>query len=294
MPNLIDHGLRLLGRSGFPGTHRLVNGLRPAGLIAPRDVSFVTDFAGLRYGGSLSEYIDREIFYFGAYAPGELSFLDYAARRIAKDGDLNFFDVGANVGQHSLWMSSRARGVFAFEPSAAAVAQMTANLARNNITNVTVFPFALGDQSATAQLGTGMDHNAGSRSLLWTLDKAASETVEVRVGDEVFATHDLPPMDLLKMDVEGFERKVLTGLAQRLNRDRPVIMMELIGPADNKSGFASEADLRRTLYRDHLIFSLVGGRRWRLAPFDWNIEEMVCIPMEMAEEFDVRSDLAPR
>ena len=91
------------------------------------------------------------------------------------------------------------------------------------------------------------------------------------------------------MDVEGFERKVLTGLSARLNRDRPVIMMELIGPVDNKSGFAAEADLRQTLYQDHLIFSLVGGRRWRLVPFDWNIEEMVCIPIEMAERFGLES-----
>ena len=135
MPNLIDHGLKWLCRTGLPGAHRLVNRLRPAGRIAEQDAAFESRFAGLRYKGSLTEHIDREIFYFGAYAPGELTFLADAARRIAPDGELDFFDIGANVGQHSLWMSRRARRVFAFEPSPRAVAQMTSNLARNGIGN---------------------------------------------------------------------------------------------------------------------------------------------------------------
>ena len=95
------------------------------------------------------------------------------------------------------------------------------------------------------------------------------------------------------MDVEGFERHVLSGLAGRIRRDRPVIMMELIGPDELKSGFAGEADLRRSLYPDHLIFSIEGGRRWRLTPFDWNIEELVCVPVEQAQCFEVQG-LLPR
>jgi len=285
MPNLVDHALRWMGHSRAPGAHRLVNRLRPAGRVSTRDAAFHARFDGLDYAGSLSEHIDREIFYFGAYAPGELSFLDYAAKALERPGGINFYDIGANVGQHSLWMSKRAARVIAFEPSAAAVRQLQGNLARNAIDNVRLFPFALGDQDMEASLGSGLPNNAGSRSLTWTLDDQAVETVAVRQGEAVFRDHDLPPIHLLKIDVEGFEKKVLSGLAPRLAQDRPVIMMELVGPTDNKSGFASEADLRGSLYPDHQLFSIAGGRDWRLRPFDWEVEELVCVPAELAQRF---------
>jgi FkbM family methyltransferase len=277
MPNLVDHLLRALGRAGAPGAHRLVNALRPAGRMAGE--RFLTRFDGLAYEGSLGEYIDREIFYFGAYAPAELDLLAQAATALAPDGGLNFYDIGANVGQHSLWMSRRAARVFAFEPSARAVAQFRENLTRNAIENVTVFPFALGEESGTARLGSGFANNSGSRSLTWTLDETDVETVELRRGDTVFREQALPTMHLLKLDVEGYEKRVLSNLHERLCADRPVIMMELIGQSE-KSGFADEADLRATLYPDHALFSMVAGRVGRLSSFDWNVDEMVCVPLE--------------
>jgi FkbM family methyltransferase len=284
MPSPVDHLLRLVCHLRPPGAHRLLNALRPLGETAPDQADFHCRFDGLSYAGSLNEHIDREIFFFGAYAADELRFLDRAARAIAPAGGLNFFDIGANVGQHSLWMARRAARVFAFEPSARAVAQLSANIAANQIENVRLFDFALGEEDIEAQLGSGFAHNAGSRSLLWTLDEAKAETVRVRRGADVFDEHDLPAMHLLKLDVEGFEKSVLRGLAGRIARDRPVIMMELIGPENLKSGFSDEAELRRTLYPDHQLFS-IDPRRRGLAPFDWNVEEMVCLPVELVDAF---------
>lgn len=285
MPSLLDYGLQALGRARFPGAHRMTYALRAPHRIGARNAPFRTRFAGLSYEGSLDEHIDWEIFFFGCYAQAELDFLEQAARRIAPDGRLNFFDVGANVGQHSLWMSQRAAQVFAFEPSASAVAQMRGNLERNAIGNVRLFPIALGDERTTANLGSGLGHNAGSRSLLWSMSETDCESIEVHCGDELLSTENLPKIDLLKLDVEGFERNVIEGLASRLERDRPVIMMELIGPPDMKGGFASEAHLRSALYPDHVLYSLEGRRRARLAPFDWGVEEFVCLPAERTGDF---------
>jgi len=51
------------------------------------------------------------------------------------------------------------------------------------------------------------------------------------------------------------------------------------------SGFKSEADLRAALYPDVVLFSLAEDHRWRLRPFHWASQELVCIPAEKAHLF---------
>ena len=149
-----------------------------------------------------------------------------------------------------------------------------------------LFEVALADVDAQTSLGSGFDGNSGSRSLTWTLPGKPTEIVDVRRADRFFTDQSLPPIDILKLDVEGYERKVLTCLGERLRRDRPMILMELIGTLD-KSGFSCEAELRSVLYPDHALFSLEHlGRGFRLVPFDWSKESAVVIPAEHKRSFD--------
>lgn len=282
---MLDHGLRALAHLGVPGRHRVISSLRKASRVNAHEAAFRTRFAGLIYEGSLKEHIDREIFYFGSYTPEELDFLALAAQRLSGNAPLAYFDVGANVGQHALWMSQRVAQVFAFEPSQRAVAQLQTNIDINGIKNLTIFPIALGDRRESANLGSGFPNNSGSRSLLWTAEDSAGETVEVYRGDEVFAERSLPRIDILKLDVEGFESKAIAGMRERLLKDRPVIMMELIGDETSKGGFASEADLRAALYPGCRLFVLGPPPRASLKPFSWHAEEIVCIPEERVELF---------
>ena len=105
------------------------------------------------------------------------------------------------------------------------------------------------------------------------------EIVAIRQGDNFLRAKNLPRIDILKLDVEGYEKRVLKGLRETLARDRPVILMELIGRSE-KSGFADEAELRETLYPEHTLFTLRGDRKAKLTPFDWSGEAAVCLPRE--------------
>ena len=99
---------------------------------------FECDFAGLRYQGDLSSYIDWTVYFYGAYEPGLLAFLGDAAQ--ASGPGAIFVDVGANVGQHALYLAPRVAHVHAFEPWPAAAAALRRNVAFNALTNITVHP----------------------------------------------------------------------------------------------------------------------------------------------------------
>ena len=179
VPTFTDKLCRIIGHIRLPGVNRL---LWKAGKFSRSvDTEFEIDFDGRRYRGNLSDFIDRHIYFTGAYAPAELGFLDQAALALRNTrADVTFIDIGANCGQHSLFMSRRADRVIAFEPSAEAAGRLETNLALNGISNVALFRIALGDRDHTAQLGSGLPGNSGSRSLTWTLDAEKNENVEVR------------------------------------------------------------------------------------------------------------------
>jgi len=280
-PTPVQRLFRLLGHAPLPKMQGL---LWKLGILAsPSPQHFEVQFAGLKYRGRLDQLIDRHIYYLGAYSPVELDFLRRIGEILRKHrGTLTFVDIGANVGLHSLFMARRADWIAAFEPNEQAADQFEANLRRNGLSTVTVHRHALGAEEGFGELGSGFDGNSGSRSLTWSLDASKNERVRVRHADRALAELAMARVDLIKIDVEGYEKNVLEGLAATLRRDRPAIMFELVG-TDTKGGFRSAAELQGALYPDHCLFTLEGARKARLAAFDWAGEEAVCLPRELVE-----------
>src|SRR5438270_704967 len=151
------------------------------------------------------------------------------------------------------FLAQRVSQVVAFEPAVSARERFEANIRLNALANLRLFPIALADHDGEGQLGSGFAGNSGSRSLCWTLDRNKDECVTLRRGDDLFRHEKLQRIDILKLDVEGYEKSVLVGLRETLVRDRPIILIELIGDS-SKGGFRNEADLRDTLYPAHALF----------------------------------------
>ena len=117
LPTLICYLLRALGRLPVPRVQGIVWRLVEM-LGETQSAEYEVGFYGLRYRGRLDDFIDRNIFFFGGYARNELDFLATAAKVLGKfQSGVTYFDVGANVGQHALFMSQHVESVFAFEPS---------------------------------------------------------------------------------------------------------------------------------------------------------------------------------
>lgn len=250
---------------------------------------FETDFFGQSYSGKMSNFIDWSVFYYGAFQLHEIRLLGAIADALRASGkQVNFFDVGANIGHHTLFMSPHADHIFSFEPFALVREEMVRKLQHAGVGNVTIFPVALGDRNENGTFHPPTGSNQGTGTLGNMLpDNASSEVLSVQVvrGDDFFVANQLPPITLLKMDVEGYETKALEGLRETIWRDRPPIFIEIQKEDYDSPEPRKGASVKNLLYPDHIIFE-VGASRGQpiLSPFlQGNTEEALVIPAELAE-----------
>jgi FkbM family methyltransferase len=246
-------------------------------------LGFTVPFFGAVYAGRLDNFIDWSVFHFGAYARHELLLLGDVADALAQASGAApaVFDVGANVGNHALFLAARGCPVFAFEPFAPVRERLLEKARLNPKLPIRVLAFGLADRDAVlsftppsgANVGTGSFGGDGAQTAL---------ALPVRRGDAAVAELGLPPVGILKIDVEGFEAEVLAGLRATIGRDRPVILFEL---SDRTRGaFKHEEGLRASLYPDHLLYE-VGTRSvsgpYRLRPFQFaSTSEVLALPAE--------------
>jgi FkbM family methyltransferase len=127
-------------------------------------------------------------------------------------------DVGANIGNHSVYWALAGRTVSAFEPNPPAAKLLLANLERNGVaSSVDVHQVGLGREAAQGTPRQVLPGNLGSV----TLD-IGSGNLRIVPLDSM----DLPRFELLKIDVEGHEADVIEGSIVTIRRHRPFIIAE--------------------------------------------------------------------
>ncbi|MEE4144284.1 MAG: FkbM family methyltransferase [Halieaceae bacterium] len=222
--------------------------------VAP-DIPFATDFFGLRYQGNLNNNIDFNIYFYGAFEKPLLFFLRDARNRLRVEKPV-FVDIGANVGQHSLFMSAHGMQVHAFEPFARVREQFMRQVQANRLDNVRVHPVGLSNENTRSKFFAPTGTNAGIGSFdANSVDKGNVNIGELQLarGDDYFPRHGIDRIDLLKIDVEGYEKRVLEGLRKSLERERPIIVCEIT--LGNSLSFATVEELREYLPSDYLLFT---------------------------------------
>ena len=156
-----------------------------------------------------------------------------------------FFDIGANIGVYAVIASEVAEAeIWAFEPHPRTFAELQGNIARNGRRNVETRRIALWDRDGPLVITDGASsatnhvvENAPSGSII----------VEGKRADTLVRERRAPPPRYVKIDVEGFEAKVIHGFG------------DLIGAVDvwfvEETGLASPRGLSAhavtDLFLDH-------------------------------------------
>lgn len=191
--------------------------------------------------------------------PGKLGYLlgtneQAVQNRIAAElstGDV-FYDIGANVGFFTL-LAARLVGeggvVVAFEPVPESAAAIRRNVAANGFTNVLVREQAAFSRTGTATLEVP-DDQVGALLTSDAHEGTRSITVEVVAVDELVETATIPPPDLVKLDVEGAEVDVLSGMRGVLTSAEPLVLCELHGTETAVRGFFGEIGFEVELIDD--------------------------------------------
>jgi FkbM family methyltransferase len=223
-----------------------------------------------------------QIYVAGCVEPNELAFLD----RVLQPG-MTFVDAGANDGIYTVFAARRVGPggtVWAFEPSRREQERLRCNLELNGL-QALVFPVALADIHGQAEFTVSDAEHQGQSTLgAFAHDGVQAqgkELVDVRRLDDLLSEHPVTRIDVLKLDVEGAELRVLRGAVGMIERYRPYVLMEVSEGSLRHQGTNSEElldFLRAQQYRIH-AFDRATGLPFPAAPGVYS-DNMIGVPEE--------------
>ncbi len=206
------------------GTDRLVRLFHPPGNARPVRTIVPYD-RGLRLYVDTQSFCEWYIYFYGAFRPKVSELLN----ELLQPGHVAF-DIGANVGMHSVIMANRvtaAGRVVSFEPDPHPYARLVANLKLNGFDFVETHRAALSSKSERRKFflhdsSIGNFANASLHS-----DNVGAETdamdVDVLSLDDFIAANPPPRLDVIKLLAQGEEWNILQGGRETIAKYRPAI-----------------------------------------------------------------------
>lgn len=203
-----------------------------------RHLSFKGDFHVPTQNGrgfkmrSEGHVIENNIYWAGleGYEPESVKvWLDLAARAQV------VLDIGANSGLYALLAASvsPAAEVHAFEPLKRIAEVLRYNVGLNPSFRIHVHEMAIGDKTGTAEMYDPGGKRETSASLNSSFRSSWKDHYPVPVArvDDFITEKRIEQVDLIKLDVEGFEEFAIDGMLDTLHRYKPAMMLELLPKA---------------------------------------------------------------
>lgn len=152
---------------------------------------------------------------YGEYSQKEVDFLTALLTE-----DTIVYDVGANIGYHSVAFASKKSKVFSFEPQPMSYKLLEMNT--ENMNNVQLFNIALGNTNGEIYVSEYDPTKKENYGTSFVTTEETSIQVPIKKLDDL----DIPLPDVIKMDVEGYEYDVLLGCENKIKEKNPIIFYE--------------------------------------------------------------------
>ena len=149
--------------------------------------------------------------------------------------DFVIIDAGANIGYHTVKFAKLGKLVHAFEPILDTYNFLSGNIAVNELSNKIIpYNIALGDTDGVGEIDSienmeALNLHFTKAKLDVTRNSGSTSIKQSEEGDITIAkldNFDIKP-DLIKIDVEGYEGKLLSGAIRTIMTNLPIILIEI-------------------------------------------------------------------
>ena len=227
--------------------------------------------------------VEDSLYYTGTYEMGTLEIINHY---LPKGGV--FVDVGANIGLMSLVAALHTGDqgkVIAFEPGSETRRIAQHNIEINNFEKIIeIIPKAAGSKQEDKLLFDNWSVNRGASSIVKGKEDQDGENIQVTTLDRELTDQNI---DVLKIDVEGYELEALKGAEKILQRKNPpVLIVECTEETEHQDFTRSELfQLIQSTQPRYKCYKLKGTklRRSELIPVNNESElpthdNLICIP----------------
>lgn len=172
----------------------------------------------------ISDMVDWYV-YFGFYDKG----YEFLISKVKLNDCI--LDIGANIGYVSLRLAQTAiyGTVTGFEPALHNFSKCKANIGLNNFPNLSVHNLGIGSNPGTLHLRSSDPHNRGMNKIEVDNNDSAqeNEAVKITTVDAWIDETATSKVDLIKIDVEGYEMEILKGAENTISRFWPNLFLEV-------------------------------------------------------------------
>ncbi len=169
------------------------------------------------------DHIAHHINLFGGYEHEELDlFFDWVSKNMDGIFEGIALDVGANIGNHSLYFSDFFDQVLCFEPN-----QLTFKVLELNTegsSNVRVFNYGISNIETDATLNITPTNIGKSSISAIKGENTTQQPIKLYSLDSIISENQ--NITLIKIDVEGHELEVIDGAKETIKRCRPLVLFE--------------------------------------------------------------------
>jgi len=145
---------------------------------------------------------------------------------------LSVLDIGANIGNHTVFFAERFIKIFSFEPVLKNFKLLKLNT--EDLDNIEIFNFGISDVNEEKIIYTDKNNMGGSSTVHIPKNINNEEKIKLKNLDEENILNE--KIGLVKVDVEGMEYKALLGISKIIKRDLPILMYEDYNYEEIKDG----------------------------------------------------------
>ena len=202
-----------------------------------RDIEVVRD--GLRWSLNSADYGHSSLFWLGIKDPWDLHHL----RQFVRPGDV-ILDVGANFGYYAAILATaldRQCRIHALEPNPANFDRLSRHLSWNGLLDIVrAHRLGVSDRPETVAM-TQPAENSGHAAVV---PNGEIKGVTLTTLDSFCESLAMDRLDVVILDVEGYEERALMGAAQTLTRFKPLVFVEFFPPVMQRQDSSPEAAAR--------------------------------------------------